>query len=69
MAGNVQLKGGPSAEPTFTDNGTTLTAAGNLVGLGNGDILVTVSATLTCTFSEPTTDGVVPSSNVSCTSS
>lgn len=31
--------------PTFTDNGTTLTATGALAGLGNGDIVVTLEAT------------------------
>ena len=31
--------------PTFTDNGTTLTATGALAGLGNGDIVVTLAAT------------------------
>jgi hypothetical protein len=35
--------------PTFTDNGLTLTAAGDLAGLGNEDILVTLSATATPT--------------------
>ena len=39
--------------PSFTDNGTTLTACGRLVGLGNGDITITVTAsgtpTVTCT--------------------
>ncbi len=39
--------------PTFTDNGLTLTASGDLAGLGNGDILITLSAvatpTSTCT--------------------
>src|SRR5262245_46708865 len=39
--------------PKFTDNGLTLTATGDLAGLGNGDILVTLSAaatpTTTCT--------------------
>jgi hypothetical protein len=35
--------------PTFTDNGLTLTASGDLAGLGNGDILVTLSATATPT--------------------
>jgi hypothetical protein len=37
----------------FNDNGTTLTVSGKLSGLGNGDVLVTVSAsaipTATCT--------------------
>jgi hypothetical protein len=31
--------------PTFTDNGTTLTTTGKLAGLGNGDIVITVEAT------------------------
>jgi hypothetical protein len=39
--------------PTFTDNGTTLSSTGKLTGLGNGDIFVSVSATgtpsATCT--------------------
>src|SRR5262245_36350723 len=35
--------------PTFTDKGLTLTATGDLAGLGNGDILVTLSATATPT--------------------
>src|SRR5262252_2459772 len=35
--------------PTFTDNGLTLTAAGDLAGLGNGDIMVTLSTTATPT--------------------
>jgi hypothetical protein len=35
--------------PKFTDNGLTLTAAGDLAGLGNGDILITLSATATPT--------------------
>jgi len=43
----------PSSQPSFTDNGLTLTAAGDLAGLGNQDILVTLSATgnptATCT--------------------
>jgi hypothetical protein len=52
-AASVHLKGGRNAEPAFTDNGLTLTAAGALAGLGNGDVLVTLSATgqptATCT--------------------
>jgi len=42
---SVHLKGGAKAQPSFTDNGLTLTARGSLVGLGNGDILVTLRAT------------------------
>ena len=45
VAASVHLKGGRNAEPAFTDNGLTLTAAGDLAGLGNGDVLVTLSAT------------------------
>src|SRR3989304_8147005 len=43
-ASNVHLKGGPRAEPSFTDNGLTLTASGGLAGLGNADGLVTLAA-------------------------
>ena len=49
-AASVHFKGG---NPTFTDNGLTLTAAGALAGLGNDDIQVRLSATgtpsATCT--------------------
>ncbi|HEX5993721.1 MAG TPA: hypothetical protein VFY84_01130 [Jiangellales bacterium] len=52
-ASSVHLKGGRNAEPAFTDNGLTLSASGQLSGLGNGDVLVTLSATAapvaTCT--------------------
>src|SRR2546428_13267250 len=41
---SVHLKGGSHAEPAFTDNGLTLTGAGELAGLGNGDVLVTLAA-------------------------
>jgi hypothetical protein len=53
FAANVHLKGGANAKPTFTDTGLALRAAGELAGLGNGDVLVTLSAqadvTATCT--------------------
>ena len=42
---SVHLKGGANAEPTFTDNGLTLSSAAELAGLGNGDVLVTLNAT------------------------
>jgi hypothetical protein len=52
-AQNVHLKGGAHAEPNFVDLGVALNAAGSLAGLGNGDVLVTLSATAavssTCT--------------------
>jgi hypothetical protein len=52
-ASSVHLKGGKSAEPAFTDNGLSLSGNGDLSGLGNGDVLVTLSATAdvtsTCT--------------------
>ena len=43
-ASSVHLKGGANAEPSFNDNGITLSTSGELSGLGNGDVLVTVSA-------------------------
>jgi hypothetical protein len=53
LAASVHLKGGRNAEPTFTDNGLTLLAEGELAGLGGGDVLVTLDAaadvTSTCT--------------------
>ena len=44
-ASSVHLKGGKNAAPAFTDNGLTLTASGELAGLGNADVLITVTAT------------------------
>src|SRR5215212_6796633 len=50
FAANVHFKGG---NPTFTDNGLTLSSSGTLAGLGNQDITVTLTATgtpsATCT--------------------
>ena len=49
-AANVHFKGG---NPTFTDNGLTLSSTGQLAGLGNQDLTVTLTATgtptVTCT--------------------
>ena len=49
FAANVHFK----RTPTFTDQGVTLNAAGALVGLGNQDVLITLTATAnptaTCT--------------------
>lgn len=53
LLSSVHLKGGANAEPSFTDNGLTLSASGELAGLGQGDVLVTITAkanpTATCT--------------------
>lgn len=45
QASSVHLKGGKSAKPAFYDNGLTLSARGDLSGLGNADVLVTLDAT------------------------
>jgi hypothetical protein len=51
LAANVHFKSRPPV--TFTDNGLTLTSSGALTGLGNGDIVVVLTATgtpsATCT--------------------
>lgn len=44
FASSVHLKGGKNAEPAFVDNVLTLAASGELSGLGNGDVLVTITA-------------------------
>ena len=46
IAANVHFKKG---SPVFRDNGLTLTASGSLAGLGNGDVLITLTATGTPT--------------------
>ena len=45
FAADVHLKGGKNAEPSFYDGGLYLNAKGELSGLGNGDILVSIVAT------------------------
>jgi hypothetical protein len=51
-AQSVHLKP-PNQDPTFSDGGLTLNVTGNLAGLGNGDVLIFLSATAiptaTCT--------------------
>ena len=42
LAASVHFKGG---NPTFTDNGLTLSASGALAGLGNQDVTIMLSAT------------------------
>jgi hypothetical protein len=42
FAASVHFKKG---SPMFTDNGVTLTASGALAGLGNGDVVIKVTAT------------------------
>jgi len=65
LASNVHLKGGPKAEPSFTDNGLTLSASGDLAGLGNADVLIVITAkanpTATCT--NPGDQSKVPGQN------
>jgi hypothetical protein len=62
LAQNVHLKP-PNRNPTFVDNvDLTLTATGNLAGLGNADVVVTLTAladaTATCT--NPGSGGTQP---------
>jgi hypothetical protein len=49
FAQNVHLKGGANAKPNFVDGGLTLNAAASLAGLGNDDLLITLSATADAT--------------------
>jgi hypothetical protein len=64
-ASSVHLKGGANAKPAFTDNGLTLSAAAALSGLGNADVLITITAvadpTSTCT--NPGDQSKVPGQN------
>jgi membrane-associated protease RseP (regulator of RpoE activity) len=48
-AASVHLKGGANAQPAFVDRGLTLNTAASLAGLGNGDVLVTLTATAAAT--------------------
>jgi hypothetical protein len=44
QAASVHLKGGAKAEPAFTDLGLALAAAGEIAGLGEGDVLIAMTA-------------------------
>jgi hypothetical protein len=46
---SVHLKGGSNSEPAFRDQGLFLNSAASLAGLGNDDVLVTLSATANAT--------------------
>jgi hypothetical protein len=48
-ASSVHQKGGANATVAFTDGGLTLSASGALSGLGNMDVLVTLTATANVT--------------------
>ena len=45
VGASVHLKGGKNAEPSFIDGGLYLSASGALSGLGNGDVVITLTAT------------------------
>lgn len=49
LASSVHLKGGRRAKPTFTDLGLSLDAAGELSGLGGGNVRVELTATANAT--------------------
>src|SRR5687768_4542871 len=56
-AQSVHLKHGANSEPNFVDRGLTLNAAASLAGLGNEDVLVTLSATAAATSTCTNQDG------------
>ena len=53
LAASVHLKGGKNAKPAFFDHGLSLSAEGELSGIGEGDVIVFIDATAavvsTCT--------------------
>lgn len=63
-AASVHLKP-PHRNPTFVDNGLTLQVAGNLAGLGEGDVVIslTASADVTATCTNPSGGTQPPGQN------
>lgn len=61
FAQNVHLKP-PNKNPTFVDKGLVLEAVGNLAGLGNEDVVITLAATAnaTATCTNPGSGGTQP---------
>jgi hypothetical protein len=64
-AQSVHLKGGRNAEPAFTDLGLSLQAVGELAGLGNGDVVISLTATanVTATCTNPSGANQPPGQN------
>jgi hypothetical protein len=64
-AASVHLKGGANSEPSFFDAGLQLAAEGALSGLGNEDLLVTLTATanVTATCTNPSGGNQPPGVN------
>src|SRR3954471_24524293 len=59
-AASVHLKGGANSTPSFSDLGLLLSTAGALSGLGNEDLVVTLSATANVTANCQNQGGNLP---------